>query len=45
MLHKNIRPGSEKARIWQICDDLFSKRGVVPSGREVADILCVRRRQ
>jgi hypothetical protein len=38
MLHRSVRPGSEKARIWQICDELFAKRGVVPSGREVADI-------
>ena len=38
MLHESVRPGSEKARIWQICDELFAKRGVIPSGREVADI-------
>ena len=38
MLYESIRPGSEKARIWQICDELFAKRGVIPSGREVADI-------
>ncbi|WP_052161233.1 hypothetical protein [Hoeflea sp. BAL378] len=38
MLHESIRPGSEKARIWQICDELFAERGVIPTGREVADI-------
>lgn len=38
MLHLSIRPGSEKARIWQICDELASKDGVPPSGRSVVDI-------
>lgn len=38
MLYETIRPGSEKARIWQICDELYAKRGAIPSGREVADI-------
>jgi bifunctional DNA-binding transcriptional regulator/antitoxin component of YhaV-PrlF toxin-antitoxin module len=38
MLYESVRPGSEKARIWQICDELFAQRGVIPSGREVADI-------
>jgi hypothetical protein len=37
MLHLQVRPGSEKARIWQICDELFAKTGIVPSGREVVD--------
>lgn len=38
MLYEGVRPGSEKARIWQICDELFAERGEIPSGREVADI-------
>lgn len=38
MLYETVRPGSEKARIWQICDELYARRGVIPSGREVADI-------
>lgn len=38
MLYERIRPGSEKARIWQICDELYSRRGEAPSGREVADL-------
>lgn len=38
MLYEGVRPGSEKARIWQICDELFAERGIIPSGREVADI-------
>jgi hypothetical protein len=38
MLHLSVRPGSEKARIWQICDELLAKNGTPPSGREVADI-------
>lgn len=38
MLHKSVRSGSAKARIWQICDELMSKNGVMPSGREVVDI-------
>ncbi|CAN7695531.1 hypothetical protein [Pararhizobium sp. LjRoot238] len=38
MLHLSVRQGSEKARIWQICDELLAKNGTPPSGREVADI-------
>lgn len=38
MLYEGVRPGSEKARIWQICDELYAERGIIPSGREVADI-------
>jgi len=38
MLHRTVRTGSEKARIWQICDDLYAQKGRVPSGREVVDI-------
>ncbi|OBZ95968.1 hypothetical protein ADU59_06135 [Pararhizobium polonicum] len=38
MLHLSIRPGSEKARIWQICDELVSRNGLLPSGRDVVDI-------
>jgi hypothetical protein len=32
------RSGSEKARIWAICDRLYAERGALPSGREVVDI-------
>jgi len=38
MLHRTARTGSEKARIWQICDELLAKTGAVPSGREVVAI-------
>lgn len=38
MLHRTARTGSEKARIWQICDELYVRTGRVPSGREVVDI-------
>ena len=38
MLHRTVRTGSEKARIWQICDELYAQNGRVPSGREVVDI-------
>lgn len=38
MLHETIRAGSGKARIWQICDELASRNGAIPSGREVVDI-------
>jgi hypothetical protein len=38
MLHRTVRTGSEKARIWQICDELYEQNGRVPSGREVVDI-------
>ena len=38
MLHRTARSGSEKARIWQICDELLASTGRVPSGREVVDI-------
>ncbi|WP_438754132.1 hypothetical protein [Pararhizobium sp. O133] len=38
MLYLSVRQGSEKARIWQICDELLARNGVPPSGREVADI-------
>jgi hypothetical protein len=38
MLHRTVRAGSEKARIWQICDELYARTGRMPSGREVADI-------
>jgi hypothetical protein len=38
MLHRAARAGSEKARIWQICDELYARTGQVPSGREVVDI-------
>jgi len=38
MLHLAIRPGSEKARIWQICDELYARTGVLPSGRDVVDL-------
>lgn len=37
MLHRTVRAGSEKARIWQICDELFAATGRLPSGREVVD--------
>lgn len=37
-LHEAVRHGSEKARIWKICDELYAKRGAPPSGREVAKI-------
>ncbi|HVW55418.1 MAG TPA: hypothetical protein VHC00_07045 [Rhizobiaceae bacterium] len=38
MLHQTVRSGSEKARIWQICDELYARNGRVPSGREVVDL-------
>lgn len=37
-LHVAVRPGSEKARIWAICDRLYAERGKIPSGRDVVDI-------
>ena len=36
-LHRSVRTGSQKARIWEICDTLLMERGVPPSGREVVD--------
>lgn len=36
-LHQTVRAGSQKARIWEICDTLLRERGAVPSGREVVD--------
>lgn len=36
-LHKRVRAGSEKARIWAICDELYAQRGEAPTGSEVAD--------
>jgi len=38
LLHETIRDGSEKRRIWTICDRLHAERGRIPSGREVVDI-------
>jgi hypothetical protein len=38
MLHRTVRAGSEKARIWEICDELYARDGRVPSGREVVDL-------
>lgn len=38
MLHLTVRRGSEKKRIWQICDELLARDGRLPSGREVVDI-------
>lgn len=38
MLHRSVRPGSEKERVWRICDELYARTGRVPSGREVVDI-------
>ena len=38
MLHRTARIGSEKARIWQICDELYARNGRVPSGRDVVDL-------
>ena len=38
MLHRSVRSGSEKARIWQLCDELLERTGRVPSGREVVDL-------
>lgn len=37
-LHVGVRPGSEKARIWEICDRLYAERKAIPSGRDVVDI-------
>lgn len=37
-LHRGVRSGSQKARIWEICDTLLAERGVAPSGREVVDL-------
>lgn len=36
-LHRSVRSGSQKARIWEICDTLLQERGAAPSGREVVD--------
>lgn len=38
MLHRTARIGSEKARIWQICDELLAHTGKVPAGRDVVAI-------
>jgi hypothetical protein len=38
MLHRTVRAGSEKARIWEICDELYARNGRIPSGREVVDL-------
>ncbi|PWV99036.1 hypothetical protein DFR52_104327 [Hoeflea marina] len=38
MLHEQVRVGSEKKRIWKMCDELLAERGEIPSGREVADL-------
>jgi len=38
MLHRSVRAGSEKARIWQICDEMYARNGRVPSGRDVVDL-------
>lgn len=38
MLFRDVRPGSQKARIWEICDELTKKHGSIPSSREVVDI-------
>jgi hypothetical protein len=38
LLHETIRDGSQKRRIWAICDRLHAERGHIPSGREVVDI-------
>ncbi len=37
-LHETIRDGSEKRRIWAICDRFHDEHGHIPSGREVVDI-------
>lgn len=37
-LHEDIREGSEKRRIWSICDELERKTGRIPSGTEVVAI-------
>jgi bifunctional DNA-binding transcriptional regulator/antitoxin component of YhaV-PrlF toxin-antitoxin module len=37
-LHRSVRSGSQKARIWEICDTLLRERGVAPTGREVVDL-------
>lgn len=34
----NIREGSEKRKIYEICDTLYEKRGKIPLGREVVDL-------
>lgn len=36
-LHTTVRAGSEKRRVWAICDALLAERGAPPSGREVVD--------
>ena len=38
MLHTTVRADSQKARIWQICDELLVRYGRAPSGREVVDL-------
>ena len=37
LLHSTVRAGSEKFRIWQICDELHAERGTIPAGKEVAE--------
>ncbi len=38
LLHTSIRQGSEKRKIWQICDRLYAEHGRLPSGNEVVKL-------
>jgi len=31
-------PGTKTGRVWELCDFLLAKNGVIPSGRQVAEI-------
>jgi bifunctional DNA-binding transcriptional regulator/antitoxin component of YhaV-PrlF toxin-antitoxin module len=35
MLFRTVRQGSEKARIWQICDEWLERTGTLPTARDV----------
>lgn len=37
MLHLTVRPGSEKERIWKICDEFYQRDGRIPAGIEVVE--------
>ncbi len=40
-LHQPYRrpaPGTKTGRVWELCDSLLAKNGVIPSGRRVAEI-------
>ena len=40
-LHQPYRrpaPGTKTGRVWELCDSLLAKEGVIPSGSKVAEI-------